>query len=220
MKPNRLPAEPAPDIGSDDILQGVYNWVDSVPLSRPKRNIARDFSDGVLLAEVIHHHFPSIIELHNYSAANSVSQKEYNWKTINSKVLRKLGINLHEKDMDDAVNARRGAIERILAFLQVRFEQQRNRQGPEVDSAREGNAPGRQESRPRAEQTKKQASPSAGLQHEVDTEILVEKEQTIHELREIAMVMQEKVRKLEQLLRIKDSKIDALMKRLEQYEAR
>lgn len=27
-------------------LQAIYEWVDSVPLSRPKRNIARDFADG------------------------------------------------------------------------------------------------------------------------------------------------------------------------------
>lgn len=28
------------------ILSDIYNWVDSVPLSRPKKNLARDFSDG------------------------------------------------------------------------------------------------------------------------------------------------------------------------------
>ena len=27
-------------------LDEVYKWVDAVPLSRPKKNIARDFSDG------------------------------------------------------------------------------------------------------------------------------------------------------------------------------
>lgn len=26
-------------------MQEVYNWVDEIPLSRPKKNIARDFSD-------------------------------------------------------------------------------------------------------------------------------------------------------------------------------
>ncbi len=31
---------------SDAELQELYTWVDKVPLSRPKRNIARDFSDG------------------------------------------------------------------------------------------------------------------------------------------------------------------------------
>ena len=30
----------------EEEMQGIYNWVDEIPLSRPKRNIARDFSDG------------------------------------------------------------------------------------------------------------------------------------------------------------------------------
>jgi hypothetical protein len=30
----------------DESLQKVYTWVDEIPLSRPKRNISRDFSDG------------------------------------------------------------------------------------------------------------------------------------------------------------------------------
>jgi hypothetical protein len=73
----------------EDELQGLYTWVDEIPLSRPKRNIARDFSDGgereavilwlhvhvlrlptllcaVLMAEVVHHYFPKLVELHNY----------------------------------------------------------------------------------------------------------------------------------------------------------
>lgn len=31
---------------SDDELKPLYQWVDEIPLSRPKRNIARDFADG------------------------------------------------------------------------------------------------------------------------------------------------------------------------------
>lgn len=30
----------------DQELMKIYEWVDSVPLSRSKKNIARDFSDG------------------------------------------------------------------------------------------------------------------------------------------------------------------------------
>lgn len=30
----------------DAELEELYNWVDSIPLSRPKKSIARDFSDG------------------------------------------------------------------------------------------------------------------------------------------------------------------------------
>ena len=36
----------AADELSDDDLQTVYCWVDSIQLSRPKRNISRDFADG------------------------------------------------------------------------------------------------------------------------------------------------------------------------------
>lgn len=30
----------------NNILSEIYHWVDSIPLSRPKKNLARDFSDG------------------------------------------------------------------------------------------------------------------------------------------------------------------------------
>ena len=44
----------------------------------------------------------------------------------------------------------------------------------------------------------------------MDTEILIEKEQTIQELRETVEILELKVKKLEQLVRIKDSKIHAM----------
>ena len=67
----------------------MYNWVDEIPLSRPKKNIARDFSDCVLVAEVIKHFLPNIIDLHNYCNAHSITQKSNNWTTLNNKVLKK-----------------------------------------------------------------------------------------------------------------------------------
>lgn len=73
---------------SEEEMQEVYNWVDEIPLSRPKKNIARDFSDCgkffgmfefnlnyqtlVLVAEVIKHFLPNMVDLHNYSNAHSV----------------------------------------------------------------------------------------------------------------------------------------------------
>ena len=84
----------------DDDLQRVYQWVDEIPLSRPKRNISRDFADGVLTAEIVQHYFPRLIELHNYPAANSYSQKIYNWKTLNTKVFKKMGFQMQQDEMD------------------------------------------------------------------------------------------------------------------------
>lgn len=31
---------------SEEVVQQLYAWIDEVPLSRTKRNISRDFSDG------------------------------------------------------------------------------------------------------------------------------------------------------------------------------
>ena len=85
------------NVKEDNELMYIYEWVDSVPLSRPKKNIARDFSDGgkelyliyllVLMAELIKNHIPRLVELHNYPSASSTSQKNYNWATLNRKDL-------------------------------------------------------------------------------------------------------------------------------------
>ena len=46
---------------TDEQLRALYAWIDAIPLSRPKRNIARDFSDGMLIAEVIAAYFPHLV---------------------------------------------------------------------------------------------------------------------------------------------------------------
>ena len=43
---------------SEEGLEAIYTWVDAVPVSRPKRNIQRDFADGSLLAQIIHYYLP------------------------------------------------------------------------------------------------------------------------------------------------------------------
>ena len=77
--PSRSGRQAAREMLDDEELQRVYQWVDEIPLSRPKRSIARDFADGVLVAEIVCHYFPKMIELHNYSNANGYAQKIYNW---------------------------------------------------------------------------------------------------------------------------------------------
>lgn len=44
---------------------------------------------SVLMAELVHHYFPKLVELHNYSAAHNSMQKAYNWSTLNQKVRRR-----------------------------------------------------------------------------------------------------------------------------------
>lgn len=43
---------------TDADLELVYKYVDAVPLTKPKKNIARDFSDGSQAAILIKHYLP------------------------------------------------------------------------------------------------------------------------------------------------------------------
>mmetsp|Transcript_60783 Transcript_60783/g.144812 ORF Transcript_60783/g.144812 Transcript_60783/m.144812 type:complete len:245 (-) Transcript_60783:102-836(-) len=229
----------APAIESDEDLQKLYNWVDEIPLSKPKKNISRDFADGVLFAEVVNHFFPKLVEMHNYSSANSHSQKMYNWNTLNTKVLKKLGFQVHAQDLDEIIKASPGAIERVLKVLQERIgrsQQQRRhshpRVPPPVQAADDGGRghpsghtpPGRRAGIGEPAGGPRESSQSSvpppevrRVQQEVDTELLLEKEQQIGELREMVVIMSEKIKKLEQLVRIKDTKIDALNEKLRKY---
>jgi hypothetical protein len=103
----------------EEELQRIYQWIDEIPLSRPKRNISRDFADGVLVAEVVSHYYPRMVELHNYPAANSFAQKLYNWQTLSKKVFKKIGLNLQKAELEALCNAEPGAIETLLKRLQV-----------------------------------------------------------------------------------------------------
>ena len=107
---------------SEDELNSIYSWVDEIPLSRPKKNITRDFADGCMFAEIVHNYCPKIVELHNYALAHSQQQKLYNWNTLNciyflyiyficiciyilflEKVLKKMGFQISKNDIDAIV---------------------------------------------------------------------------------------------------------------------
>lgn len=122
---------------ADSELKPLYQWVDEIPLSRPKRNIARDFADGVLVAEVIAHFYPRLIELHNYSSANAMTQKMYNWQTLNQRALRKLGFQIPLQDVQDCCNNKAGAIERVLKLCKYKmaeFQSKHGVKGPGPDA--------------------------------------------------------------------------------------
>ncbi len=56
---------------SDNEIKEVYEWVDEFELSKIKKNIGRDFCDGVLVAEILHEFYPEIVWLHCYNSVNS-----------------------------------------------------------------------------------------------------------------------------------------------------
>lgn len=227
----------------DEELQKIYTWVDEIPLSRPKRNITRDFSDGgehgialppsrqrqkyypalppplispVLFAETVRHYFPKLIDMHNYSPANSVRQKMYNWATLNQKVFRRLNFMLEKSEIDAIVACKPGAVEVLLMRLQRHIAEIRSGKRQLSASVEQsaptsfanyaggsglasGGATGSASSPYHGTMTGGHAS-AAGAGLGSDTEaLLAEKNATISELQETIEILELKVKKLEQV---------------------
>nr|XP_020828757.1 sperm flagellar protein 1-like isoform X4 [Phascolarctos cinereus] len=116
-------------------LHHLYAWVDSVPFSRPKRHLARDFSDGVMIAEIVKHFQPKLVEMHNYVPTSNTEQKLSNWSTLNRCPLIELAgeaggdiceacSRLTEKeDIRKVVISAPGAIESVLSTLRQKVEE-------------------------------------------------------------------------------------------------
>ncbi|KAL3669979.1 hypothetical protein V7S43_005350 [Phytophthora oleae] len=105
---------------SDEMPQGmgsVYDWVDQFSFSRPMKNTARDFSDAVLLAEILAQLIPAWVQLHSsfiYPSAHRFQQKLSNWEALNRKVLTRLKCGISLKHQEDLANSVPGAIEMLL----------------------------------------------------------------------------------------------------------
>ena len=229
---------------TDEQLKALYAWIDAIPLSRPKKNIARDFSDGMLFAEVVAAYFPNLVELHNYTPANSMKQKMYNFDTLNTRVLRKIDYNIPRIAVEEVVNCRPGAVEVVLNSLQYKMAKYRENKTGTESTSRSPNKPVTQKEKTSPKfhggsngsvvavrdrdrdmssvkgDKDKDNYPSSqlarGRQREsvmasVDEEILIGKEQQIRQLLEAVEILELKVSKLEQLVRLKDNKIQKLL---------
>jgi len=84
---------------------------------------------SVLVAEVIAHFYPRLVELHNYSSANATTQKVYNWQTLNSRALKKLGFQIPREEFMDVCNCRAGAIERVLKLCKFKMAEFQRKHG-------------------------------------------------------------------------------------------
>ncbi|CAD8047874.1 unnamed protein product [Paramecium primaurelia] len=192
----------APPLNEDE-LNEIYNWVDTIPLSRPKRHIGRDFADGVLMAEIVQHYIPRIVDIHNYSLAHSVQQKQYNWNTLNTKVFRKMGFQITQKDIDAVISVVPEAVERILKVVQVKISMY-------LDN-KEQNQIHQQEKSVEVQQNQNKVSNKQAPNNKSN-----EKDLIIQDQKETIEILELKIQKLEQLVKLKDSKIQQLMQKLQQ----
>lgn len=114
-------------------------WVDGFELSRFRRKLNRDFSDGVLLAEILKFEFPNLVDLHNYSGCFSVQGKLDNWDILNRKVLKKMQIHLKPEQIEKVAKAETNCIEEILfrVMNQIALIKSRNPNQSQTNIAQE-----------------------------------------------------------------------------------
>ncbi|XP_067937350.1 sperm flagellar protein 1-like [Watersipora subatra] len=215
----------------ESVIEDIYLWIDQIPLSKPKKNFSRDFSDGSMVAEVISHYFPKFVELHNYPSTTVSKTKLDNWATMNRKVLKKLDIQLSEEVMRDITLCKPFVVERLL--LEIRqnidtmlFEQhKRNTQAdaPEADQytlplqkkvvkMKKVPAPnpppeGKGRRRAPAETSKLVSTTGSSV---VSRWLYDQKEFECKQQEETIQMLQIKVEKMEQLLQLKALRIDEL----------
>ncbi|XP_033016150.1 sperm flagellar protein 1 [Lacerta agilis] len=224
----------------EESLNDLYSWVDAIPLSRPKRNIARDFSDGVLVAEVVKFYFPKIVEMHNYAPANSTQQKLSNWGHLNRKVLSKLNFSIPEDMVRKIAQCTPGMVELVLIPLRQKIEEKQKQAKMSSSYQELGMRPTLEEnnyldtgftSKPKPNSTqdppglergpKGPQSYTVPLQTDANLRLhLAEREQALLASQEMVQILQMKVRRLEHLLHLKNVRIDDLTRRLQQAEQR
>eukprot|EP00918_Siedleckia_nematoides_P078064 GHVU01170831.1.p1 GENE.GHVU01170831.1~~GHVU01170831.1.p1 ORF type:complete len:200 (+),score=21.95 GHVU01170831.1:73-672(+) len=60
----------------------VLKWLQSLDLSVAVKNPRRDFSDGLLVAEILYRYFPHDVQLHSFHSACNAALKEENWRML------------------------------------------------------------------------------------------------------------------------------------------
>ncbi|XP_033756339.1 sperm flagellar protein 1-like isoform X2 [Pecten maximus] len=225
----------------EESLETVYGWVDEVPLTRPKKNISRDFSDGVLFAEMIHYYFPNYVDMHNYTASNGSKGKTKNWNVLNRKVLRRLNFELADDVISNLCKPTPFVIEKVLMELKTRIDQKmemdkiqppppissfraKESDQPEADQhfGWKGKGTKGQKLPPKAS-VKDPIMPSSGPQRQKggnknEPDLTMKYEEKVHECLskdETIAVLQAKTRRLEHLLNLKDIRINELQSQVE-----
>lgn len=226
----------------DAEVENLYHWIDRIPLSRPKKNIVKDFSDGVLVAEIINHYLPKFVELHNYSPAAATKQKMENWYLLNRRVLRKLDLDLSDdviRALANTTNPKPRVIEKVLMLLRMQIDKFLERQEALVPVAKTGSSSPEKLTSPRKYQRGEipHSHPDRSTylgdgkqplyepklfivpsSENVPRSLLEEKEMENLAKNETIKILNSKIRRLEQLLHLKEIRIEDLQTQLAQVQ--
>ncbi|XP_076627746.1 sperm flagellar protein 1 [Colletes latitarsis] len=182
-----------------DNLEEIYAWVEQMTFSKPKKNLARDFSDAVFMAELLKRYYPRYVEIHNYISGNSIAKKIDNWCTLNRKVLSKLDMKLSKDVINQLANSQPGVIDKVLTDLRVKILKDCNAERDSLYFVYEENGKG--------EEVKSVLDPEEIANKTVPRQVFVRLKQELQEKNEIINTLQQKVNHLESLMKFKDQRI-------------
>ncbi|KAH9634935.1 hypothetical protein HF086_017234 [Spodoptera exigua] len=209
-------------------IESVLAWVDTFKLSRPTKKINRDFSDAVLLAEILSVHYPKLVEMHNYPPRNSHSLKLNNWMTLNRKVLKKLKLNLCCNTMEQLANCAPGIIERVLVMVRdkIRRDEELNKSMKEQEQNLSSGGSYYEACGDDDHvlvvpiKTRVNGVLESTQQKVISYESYCVLKEELKDAKEAAEVLKQKVEHLDNLLKIKEERIDELQNQLERKQAR
>lgn len=197
---------------SDNDLEGLYEWIDCIPLSRQKKRIERDFSDGYCIAEIVRYFLPQLIEMHNLTPANNLQQKLANWGLLNAKTFSKFGLNVPLNITQNICNGKPGYIEVFLFNLRYKIDEKLAQNERLLVRQSNGSKLSARSSCSRA--LSPQLSKNKMYQMRLDYEEKVQ--ENLGQAEELK-VLEAKVRRLEYLVELKETKIDDLQEKLDKY---
>lgn len=100
-------------------LSDLYEWLDNIPLSKRRTQIEKDFADGLLAAETVDYYFPNLVDMKSYSICQNVQDRIAQWKALNQKVFRKIGLNVPSHTITQLSIAKNGVAQIFLNNLRA-----------------------------------------------------------------------------------------------------
>lgn len=110
-------------IATYERIRDIEKWIQKVTLSKRITKIKKTLSDGVLVAEIIKHYLPNLVNMHNYTFCSSKSNKKVNWECLNYKVLWKLHIKQTNQEIEAIIDQKPYIIEQFQVQLRHKIEE-------------------------------------------------------------------------------------------------
>lgn len=100
-------------------LADLYEWLDRVPLSKPRSNVEKDFSDGLLAAEIVRFYYPDLVDFRMLRPVLNLQERTEQWKLLNSEVFDKIGLTVPSHVLTQLSIAKTGIAQAFLFNLRM-----------------------------------------------------------------------------------------------------